>query len=75
MCGFSCIATVAANKKGTLVPMLKKAGALKDDDEQQIQGEVTKNAAGKVETAKDGLAQRELEVWRRYVVKMSRRRN
>ena len=55
--------------------MLKKAGALKDDDEQQIQGEVTKNAAGKVETAKEGLAQRELEVWRRYVVKMSRRRN
>jgi hypothetical protein len=61
LCGFSCTATVAANKKGTLVPMLKKVGALKDDDDQQIEGEVTKNEEGKVETGKEGLVQGVLE--------------
>lgn len=52
---------MAANKKGTLVPMLKKACALKDDDDQQIEGEVTKNEEGKVESAKEGLVQGVLE--------------
>lgn len=52
---------MAANKKGTLVPMLKKAGALKDVDDQQIEGEVTKNEEGNVESAKEGLVQGVLE--------------
>lgn len=41
--------------------MLKKVGALKDDDDQQIEGEVTKNEEGKVETGKEGLVQGVLE--------------
>jgi xanthine/uracil/vitamin C permease (AzgA family) len=32
--GFEFAATKAANKKGTLVPMLKKAGVLKDKEEE-----------------------------------------
>lgn len=68
----SCAAaTKAAHKKGTLVPMLKKAGVLKDEEEQVRKVEAAESAKsggvhdlvkGVEEDGKDGVPTKDIVV-------------